>query len=79
MEEIGHKMALPSVRTLALPLRAAFRSCLRGVYVNKEGIERVSCFCKKRIFETSQKKTSSILTLCTAVFKFFISPMMKVH
>ena len=41
LDEIGHKMALPAVRTLAVGLRAVFRKVLQGVFVNREGIEMV--------------------------------------
>ena len=41
LDEIGHKMALPAVRTLAVGLRAVFRKVLQGVFVNREGVERV--------------------------------------
>ena len=41
LDEIGHKMALPAVRTLAVGLRAVFRKVLQGVFVNREGVETV--------------------------------------
>lgn len=41
LDEIGHKMALPAVRTLAVGLRAVLRKVLQGVFVNREGMERV--------------------------------------
>ena len=41
LDEIGHKMALPAVRTLAVGLRAVLRRVLQGVFVNREGVERV--------------------------------------
>ena len=41
LEEIGHKFALPAVRTLVLVLRMALRRVLRGIYVNREGVEKV--------------------------------------
>lgn len=39
--EIGHKMMLPAVRTLALPIRMTIRNVLHGVYVNLAGVEQV--------------------------------------
>ena len=44
LEEIGHKMALPAVRTLALVLRSVLRRILKGIYVNKSGLGKVSIF-----------------------------------
>jgi glycerone phosphate O-acyltransferase len=41
LEEIGHKMMLPAVRTVALLIRMSIRHVLRGVYVNTGGVERV--------------------------------------
>lgn len=41
LEEIGHKMMLPAVRSLAFAIRMTVRKVLRGVYVNTEGVERV--------------------------------------
>lgn len=41
LEEIGHKMMVPAVRTLALPIRMTIRNVLHGVYVNSAGVEKV--------------------------------------
>ena len=41
LDEIGHKMAVPAVRTLALPIRVTVRNLLHGVYVNTAGVEQV--------------------------------------
>lgn len=41
VEEIGHKMALPAVRSLALVLRSVLRRILKGIYVNKPGLEKL--------------------------------------
>ena len=41
LEEIGHKMMLPAVRSLALPIRATVKKILHGVYVNTKGVEQV--------------------------------------
>ena len=43
LEEIGHKMALPAVRSLALVLRSVLRRILKGIFVNKPGLEKVGC------------------------------------
>lgn len=45
LEEIGHKMMLPAVRSLAMPIRMTIRNVLRGVYVNTEGVEQVQRNC----------------------------------
>ena len=50
LEEIGHKMMLPAVRTLALIIRMTLRNVLRGVYVNMGGLERV----RRRISKNGQ-------------------------
>ena len=50
LEEIGHKMMLPAVRTLALLIRMTLRNVLRGVYVNTGGVERV----RRRISKNGQ-------------------------
>ena len=42
LAEMGHSMFLPSVRFLALLLRPFVRSALRGIFVNREGLEQVS-------------------------------------
>ena len=39
--EMGHAMFLPSVRLLALVLRPFVRSAIRGIYVNRTGLEQV--------------------------------------
>ena len=45
LDEIGHKMFLPAVRSLVIVLRATIRQVVRGVYVNTDGITRVTdCF-----------------------------------
>ena len=41
LDEIGHKMMLPAVRTLVAPIRLTVRNLLHGVYVNKDGVEKV--------------------------------------
>ena len=41
LDEIGHKMMLPAVRTVALPIRVTVRNLLHGVYVNTAGVEQV--------------------------------------
>lgn len=41
LDEIGHKMMLPAVRTLAMPIRMTVRNVLHGVYVNTNGVEQV--------------------------------------
>ncbi|KAL5463463.1 hypothetical protein EMCRGX_G032358 [Ephydatia muelleri] len=41
LEEIGHKMALPAVRSLALVLRSVLRRILKGIFVNKPGLEKL--------------------------------------
>lgn len=41
LDEIGHKMFLPAVRSLVIVLRATIRQVVRGVYVNTDGITRV--------------------------------------
>ena len=42
LEEIGHKLYLPSVRFAALVLRGVLRRVLSGIYVNKAGLSQVS-------------------------------------
>lgn len=42
LEEIGHKMALPAVRSLALVLRAVFRRVMESIVVNQRGLEEVT-------------------------------------
>ncbi len=42
LEEIGHKLGLPSVRFVALLLRGVLRRVLSGIYVNKAGLSQVS-------------------------------------
>ena len=42
LAEMGHSMFLPAVRFLALLLRPFVRSALRGIFVNREGLEQVS-------------------------------------
>ena len=49
LEEIGHKMMLPAVRTLALIIRMTLRNVLRGVYVNTGGVERVRRRISKKL------------------------------
>ena len=42
LDEMGHKMMMPAVRTLAMGLRRVFRTVLQGVHVNRGGMEEVS-------------------------------------
>ena len=42
LDEIGHKMTTPAVRSLALALRSIFVQVLTGIYVNTDGIDLVS-------------------------------------
>ena len=41
LEETGHAMFLPAVRCLALLLRPFVRSALRGIFVNRDGLQGV--------------------------------------
>ena len=54
LEEIGHKMMLPAVRSLAVPIRMTVRNVLRGVYVNTEGVERVRRIKNKGTFSNAK-------------------------
>lgn len=38
---MGHSMFLPAVRIIALLLRPFVRSALHGIFVNREGLEKV--------------------------------------
>lgn len=50
LEEIGHKMALPAVRSLALVLRSVLRRILKGVFVNKPGLEKVGSYARVLVY-----------------------------
>lgn len=41
LAEMGHSMFLPAVRIIALLLRPFIRSALHGIFVNREGLEKV--------------------------------------
>lgn len=41
LAEMGHSMFLPAVRIIALLLRPFVRSALHGIFVNREGLEKV--------------------------------------
>ena len=44
LEEIGHKMNILSVKTVALLVRGPIRNVLRGIYIEEKGLEEV-CRC----------------------------------
>ena len=43
VDEIGHKMTLPAVRTVAMTLRGTIRRIISGIYIEKQGLEEVRC------------------------------------
>lgn len=44
IDEIGHKLSLPSVRTIALLVRGTIRRVIRGIYLEKSGLEKVQIY-----------------------------------
>ncbi len=45
LEEIGHKMNILSVKTVALLVRSPIRNVIRGIYIEEKGLEMV-CTCR---------------------------------
>lgn len=45
VDEIGHKMTIHAVKTLALMLRGPIRRIFKGIYINKNGFEQVTVTC----------------------------------
>ena len=44
VDEIGHKMNILAVKTLALMIRGPIRRVIRGIYVKRKGLEEVHSF-----------------------------------
>lgn len=42
VDEIGHKMSIYAVKTLALILRGPIRRIYKGIHINKSGFEQVT-------------------------------------
>ncbi len=41
VDEIGHKMNILSVKMVALLVRGSFRRVIKGIYIQKKGLEEV--------------------------------------
>ena len=41
LDEIGHKLALPAIRTVALMIRGPIRRVLQAVHISQKGLEEV--------------------------------------
>ena len=41
LDEIGHKMTIVAVKTIALLIRGPLRRIVRGSYIQKKGLEEV--------------------------------------
>ena len=41
VDEIGHKMNILSVKTVALLVRGSFRRVIKGIYIKQKGLEEV--------------------------------------
>ncbi|XP_019849514.1 PREDICTED: dihydroxyacetone phosphate acyltransferase-like [Amphimedon queenslandica] len=47
VDEIGHKMALPAVRTVAMIIRGTLRRVISGIYIEKQGLEELGAAVKR--------------------------------